>query len=403
MKILARAIIGTLAIALVARMSISPANATPPPLSEHPTMGYNTWYQFRTGITEQSILNQANYLVSTGLGTAGYNYVNLDDGWMASQRTYSGTLTWNTEKFPHGIPWLAAQLHSMRLKFGIYEAIGTRTCQNLPGSWGHYAQDAKTFAQWGVDFVKIDECGGLPRRITSSTLTSDFQSYGADLSAANPEVIYSEELPIRSMGRPGFISAVQASASFARMWRVTPDDNYTQPASYIILSHLADDLHLYNYAGPGHWNDLDMLVPGKQKAMPFDWSLQEEQSQLSVWAEEASPLLISADLSTLTTAELAALKNPHMLAIDQSGAQASKTFTSGHVEAVVKEADAGLAILLVNLGTDTAKGHFRLSQLGITKAKVKDYNVWTDKTTTLSSVNVTLRAGQTTLIVLKAL
>lgn len=271
------------------------------------------------------------------------------------------------------------------------------------GKLGSLRTGREDLRSMGVDFVKIDECGGLPRRITASTLTSDFQSYGADLRAANPEVIYSEELPIRSMGKPGFISAVRASARFARMWRVTPDDNYTQPASYIILSHLTDDLHLYNYAGPGHWNDLDMLVPGKQKAMPFDWSLQEEQSQLSVWAEEASPLLISADLSTLTTAELAALKNPYMLAIDQSGAQASKAVTSGHVEAVVKEADAGLAILLVNLGTGTAKGHFRLSQLGITKAKAKDYNVWTGKTTTLSGVNVTLRAGQTTLIVLKAL
>jgi alpha-galactosidase len=207
------------------------------------------------------------------------------------------------------------------------------------------------------------------------------------------------------MGKRGFLSTVRASARFAHMWRVTPDENYTHPASYTILSHLADDLHLYSYAGPGHWNDLDMLVPGKQKAMPFDWSLQEEQSQLSVWAEEASPLLISADLSTLTTAELAALKNPHMLAIDQSGAQASKAVTSGHVEAVAKEADGGLAILLVNLGAGTARGHFRLSQLGITKAKAKakDYNVWTGKTTTLSGVTVTLRAGQTALIVLKAL
>jgi alpha-galactosidase len=402
-KILARAIIGTLAIAIIAGMSISPANAASLPLSEYPVMGYNTWYQFRAGITEQNILNQANYLVRTGLGAAGYNYVNLDDGWMASKRASTGTLTWNTKKFPHGIPWLATRLHSMGLKFGIYEAIGTRTCQSFPGSWGHYAQDAKSFAQWGVNFVKVDECGGLPRRTTASMLASDFQAYGSDLQAAIPDVVYSEELPICNLGKPGFISAVRASAKFARMWRVAPDDNYTQPASRTILSHLADDLHLYGYAGRGHWNDLDMIVPGKQKAMPFDWSLQEEQSQLSVWAEEASPLLISADLSTLTPVELAALKNPHMLAIDQSGAQASKAVISGHVEAVVKQADAGRAILLVNLGAGTAKGHFTLRQLGITKTRARDYNVWTGKTTTLRRVNVALRAGQTTLIVLKAL
>jgi alpha-galactosidase len=395
-------IIGVLAIVIAREMSVMPTGAAPLPLSQRPVMGYNTWYQFRTDITERNILKQANYLVTTGLAATGYNYVNLDDGWMASKRTDNGALTWDAAKFPHGIPWLEARLHAMGLKFGIYEAIGKKTCQHFPGSWGHYAQDAKTFAQWGVDFVKIDECGGLPARTTVSRLTSDFRAYGSDLRATNPAVIYSEELPLCSMGKPGFLATARASPSFANMWRVAPDEEYTRPASYTILSHLADDLHLHRSAGPGHWNDLDMLVPGKQTAMPFDWSLQEEQSQLSVWAEEASPLLISTDLSTLSPAELAALKNPLMIAIDQSGAQAPKMVTSGHIEAVMKGADGGLAILLANLGARTASGHFTLSQLGITSARASGSNVWTGKTTTFSGVTVTLGAGQTTLLVLKA-
>lgn len=366
-------------------------------------MGYNTWYQFRTDISQQAILNQANYLVSTGLAAAGYDYVNLDDGWMAAKRTDGGALTWNTAKFPDGIPWLATKIHSMGLKFGIYEAIGKQTCQHLPGSWGHYAQDAKTFAQWGVDFVKVDECGGLKARTTASMLTSDFRSYGVDLRSANPKVVYSEELPMYSLGKSGFGAAVRASASFASMWRVVPDDKYTQPASYTILSHLADDLHLHGFAGFGHWNDLDMLVPGRQTAMPFDWSLKEEQSQLSVWAEEASPLLISTDLSTLTPAELAALENPAVISIDQSGAQAAKTVTSGHIEALVKHADGGLAVLLANLGRGSASGHFTLSQLGVTVARVRGYNVWTGKTSALGSVTISLAAGQTALLLLKPL
>ena len=403
MRNLGRAIIGTLAVVLAGEMSISPPSAAPLPLSQRPVMGYNTWYQFGTGITEKNILYQANYLVSTKLAATGYDYVNLDDGWMASKRTHNGALTWDTVKFPHGIPWLAARIHAMGLKFGLYEAIGTQTCRHLPGSWGHYARDAKTFAQWRVDFVKIDECGESATRTTASTLTSDFRSYGSDLRSANPKVIYSEELPIYSMGKSSFFSTVRASASFANMWRVAPDEKYTQPASYTILSHLADDLHLYSFSGPGHWNDLDMLVPGKQREMRFDWSLQDEQSQLSVWAEEASPLLISTDLSTLTPAELAALKNPLMIAIDQSGVQAKKTVTSGHIEAVIKDTDSGLAILLANLGGGTARGHFTLSQLGITTAKASGQNVWTGKTTIFSGVTLTLRAAQTTLLVLKAL
>ena len=198
------------------------------------------------------------------LTNGGYNLVSLDDGWMASRRTADGALTWNAAKFPHGIPWLASQIHSLGVKFGIYGAIGTRTCQNLPGSWSHYKQDAQEFADWGTDFVKIDECGGLPTRTTTATLTQNFQDYGADLRAANPSEVYSAELPIYQMGKPGFLSTVKSSASFANMWRVTPDENYTRPASTTIIGHLAADLHLHAFAGPGHWNDLDMILPGRK-------------------------------------------------------------------------------------------------------------------------------------------
>jgi alpha-galactosidase len=177
-----------------------------------------------------------------------------------------------------------------------------------PGSGGttaasnHYAQDAQTFADWGVDFVKIDECGGLPSGTTSSSLTTAFQQYGADRKADNPSVVYSEELPIYVLGQSSFDTAVQSSATFASMWRVAAGEDPDDSASTTIPGHLAADLHLHAFAGLGHWNDLDMLVPGTPAAHPFGWSLAGEQSQLSVWAEEASPLLISTNLTTLTSA-----------------------------------------------------------------------------------------------------
>jgi len=372
-----------------------------------PVMGYNTWYQFGAGVTESAVLKQADYLVSSGLAAAGYDTVNLDDGWLASSRASDGSLTWNTTKFPHGIPWLASQIHALGLKFGIYEAIGTRTCQGLPGSGGttasdsHYAQDAATFAGWGVDFVKIDECGGLPSGTTLSSLTTAFEQYGADLRADNPNVVYSEELPIYELGQSSFTQAVESSSTFANMWRVAADESTADTASDTILSHLAADLHLHAMAGPGHWNDLDMLVPGTPAAHPFDWSLADEESQLSVWAEEASPLLISTDLTTLTTAELAALKNPDIIAIDQSGSQAPTAVTSGHIEAVVKSFDGGTAVLFANLGTGTGTGTFTLSQLGISTPEATGYNVWKNETTTFSGADVTLGAGQTETLVLK--
>jgi alpha-galactosidase len=383
------------------------ARAAPPPFGQLPVMGYNTWYQFGAGATESKVLQQADYLVSSGLAAAGYDTVNLDDGWMAASRTSDGSLTWSTTAFPDGIPWLASQIHALGLMFGIYEAIGTRTCQGLPGSGGatalgnHYAQDAQTFADWGVDFVKVDECGGLPAGTTLDSLTTAFEQYGADLRADNPNGVYSEELPIYELGQPGFTQAVRSSATFASMWRVAADESPAQPAAQTILGHLAADLHLHAFAGPGHWNDLDMLVPGTPAAHPYGWSLADEESQLSVWAEEASPLLISTDLTTLTQGELAALKNPDIIAIDQSGSQPSVAVTSGHVEAVTKSADGGIAVLFANLGTGTGTGTFALSQLGINTPEASGYNVWRNETTTFSGVTVTLPAGQTETMVMK--
>lgn len=383
------------------------ARAATAPFGQLPVMGYNTWYQYGAGATEADVLAQARYLVSSGLAAAGYDTVNLDDGWMATARTGSGALTWNTARFPDGIPALASQIHALGLKFGIYEAIGTRTCQNLPGSGGttaagsHYAQDAATFAAWHVDFVKIDECGGLPSGTTLSSLTAAFRQYGADLKADNSSVVYSEELPIYVLGQSSFTTAVQSSSTFANMWRVAADESPADPASATILGHLAAGLHLHAFAGPGHWNDLDMLVPGTPAAHPFGWSLADEQSQLSVWAEQASPLLVSTDLTTLTAAGLAALKNPDIIAIDQSGSQPATAITSGHIEAVVKKADGGEAVLLANLGTGSGSGTFTLSQLGISTAQATGYNVWKNQTTTFSGVTVTLAAGQTETLIIK--
>jgi alpha-galactosidase len=395
------------AVAAALLMTAPAADAGSPPFGQLPVMGYNTWYQFGAGATETEVLQQAGYLVSSGLAAAGYDTVNLDDGWMAASRTSDGSLTWNTAEFPDGIPWLASQIHALGLKFGIYEAIGTRTCQGLPGSGGttasgnHYAQDAQTFANWGVDFVKVDECGGLPAGTTLSSLTTAFEQYGADLRADNPSVVYSEELPIYVLGQPGFTQAVQSSSTFASMWRVTGDESPANSAPDTILGHLAADLHLHAFAGPGHWNDLDMLVPGTPAAHPFGWSLTDEESQLSVWAEEASPLLISTDLTTLTPDGLAALKNPDIIAIDQSGSQPSVAVTSGHIEAVFKSADGGTAVLFANLGSGTGTGTFTLSQFGIDTPEAFGYNVWRNETTIFSGVTVTLPAGQTETVVMR--
>lgn len=364
-------------------------------------MGYNTWYQFRTAITESEVVRQAELLVSSGLAAAGYNCVNLDDGWMAAQRGASGELTGDAAKFPRGMRWLADQVHALGLRFGLYTAIGTRTCQGLPASWEHYDQDARTFAAWGVDFVKVDDCGGLPPGTSPQTLTEHFREFGACLRRHNPGVVYSQELPIHQIGKPSFLPAVRASAEFAHMWRVAHDEGPLTPenASPMILSHLTAVLPLHSFAGPGHWNDLDMVAPNYPAS---GWSLADLRNQLSVWAMEASPLLISADIGALPPDALAALKNPHMIALDQSGAQCSTMVASGPISALMKpDPYGGTAVLFVNLGTGPGTGRFALAQFGITTARATGRDVWTGTTTAFGEVSVTLEEGQTTLVQIK--
>ena len=373
----------------------APTSDWPP---SRPVMGYNTWYHFRTSITESAVVRQAELLVSSGLAAAGYNCVNLDDGWMAAQRAANGELTGDAAKFPRGMPWLADQVHALGLRFGLYTAIGARTCQSLPGSWGHYDQDARTFASWGVDFVKVDDCGGLPPGTSVEALTEHFRQFGACLRQHNPDVVYSQELPIHQIGKPSFRSSVRASAEFAHMWRVAHDESPLSHdyASAMILGHLAAVRDLHSFAGPGHWNDLDMVAPAYPES---GWTLADLRNQLSVWAMEASPLLISADIGALPPDALAALRNPHMIAIDQSGEQCSTAVMNGPVEALMKpDPEGGTAVLFVNLGTGTVTGRFSLPQLGITADRASGHDVWTGETTTFSEVSVTLEGEQTLLL-----
>lgn len=363
----------------------------------NPVMGFSTWYAFRTAISESLVLQQAQLLVSSGLADAGYNYVNLDDGWMSPSRTSGGFLQADPAKFPNGIAALADEIHALGLKFGIYTAIGNRTCQNLPGSWSHYARDAKTFADWGVDFVKVDSCGGLRGDADQETVTEDFRLFGYALRDFNPDVVYSQELPIYALGQPGFTLAVQNSAGFANMWRVCADEYPLSHANAYpaLQTALAADLHLHSFAGPGHWNDLDMVAPGYPGS---GWTLQDLQNQLGVWALEASPLIISADLRTLPVSALAALKNPHMIAIDQSGEQCPTSVTVGHIQALIKpDPEGGVAVCFVNMGTGTASAQFTLAQLGIQASSASGYNVWANTTSTFGGVSITLAASTTRL------
>ena len=258
-------------------------------------MGYNTWYQYGRFATEADVLTQARAMKSRGLQAAGYNLISLDDGWQGTTpaQRKAGRLarrgTW--AKFPHGIPWLARQLHTLGFNLGIYTAIGARSCfvrgYGAAGSLGHYQQDARLFASWGVSFVKVDDCGGLPPGTTDAQLIADYAQFDWYIMADGMTAW--QEAPV-FVAPADFTAAVAAASNAANQWRVAADENTFQTAAQIILGHLDTDLPLARFACPGHWNDLDMLVPGPVRAHHFGWTVQQEQSQLAVWSMEASPL-----------------------------------------------------------------------------------------------------------------
>ncbi len=316
-----------------------------------PPMGWNDWYQDRCRVTEALILKSARELVSTGLAADGYNTVVIDDCWMAPKRSASGALVPDPATFPDGIRYVANVVHSLGLKLGIYASAGTATCAGRPGSYGHYTEDADTFASWGVDFVKLDSCH-LPSGANPATL---FNEFGTALSAANRGIVYSQELPVSaasSAGTPSFTALVAASSAISNMWRIAPDESAAVAAGVSITQHLEADLPLSSYASPGHWNDLDMLLAGNSV---FRYSLSAQENQADVWAMESSPMIASGDLTS--AAALTVLGNKTVIAIDQDGVQGKLVDTEGSIDVIAKPG----SVMLVNTSSARAEVRYQVS------------------------------------------
>ena len=314
-----------------------------------PPMGWNDWYQYKCNVTQADVLANAQALVSSGLAKLGYDYVNLDDCWMAPTRTADGQLQADPTRFPNGIAWLASQLHSMGLKLGLYESFGNTTCQGKPGSYGHYQQDADTFASWGVDFLKFDYCG-VPAGTTSASLEADYQQMSQDLIATGRPIVFSEEMPVAAgdanPSNPDYLTYVQDSSKIANMWRMAPDE--TTNFDSTVFGHLAADLPLAGYAHPGAWNDLDMVMPGNTS---YNWTAQQQETQMSIWAEMASPLIDSGDLTSMSATTRQILGNRAVIAVDQDplGKQGQLVAQQNGADIVAKPLVGGdVAVLLAN-------------------------------------------------------
>lgn len=321
-----------------------------------PPMGWNSWNKFRCGIDEEIIKGVADAMVKSGMKDAGYQFIVIDDCWQVD-RDANGELVADPGRFPSGIKALSDYVHLKGLKFGIYSCAGDLTCQGRPGSRGHEFQDARTFAKWGVDYLKYDWC------------------HHGDLNATASYTTMSKAL--RECGRPIVFSICEWGTNQPWEWdkrighlhRVNWDirdcyDCNIAPVFFGTMQIIDINEPLWKFAGPGHWNDPDMLEIGNG-AQTFE----EYKTQFSMWCMMASPLIAGCDLRSMGEKTIEIFTNKEVIAINQDplGYQGFRHIDYGDLEVWVKYLSAGdLAYCFLNRSDEDVQldfdwGKFRVS------------------------------------------
>src|SRR5215471_3115353 len=333
------------AILAFSRLLSSIAAAQKVKLAATPPMGWNSWNHFAKEVSDPIVRAQADAMVSSGMRDAGYIYVNIDDTW-EGERDAQGFIHPNS-KFPD-MKALADYVHSKGLKLGIYSSPGPKTCAKYEGSFGHEEQDAQTYAERGIDYLKYDWCSAR----------GDEKAAYAKMREA-----------LQKTGRPMVYSLCQygrervwswGAGVGGNLWRTTGDiqDRYNSMA-YIGLGQKG----LERYAGPGHWNDPDMLEVG-------NGGMQEDEyrTHMSLWCLLAAPLLAGNDLTNMSPTTLSLLTNPELIALDQdpAGIQGHRVAQEGPLEVWVKPlADGSKAVGLFNRSNSDAPLTANFREIGV--------------------------------------
>lgn len=332
----------------------TPRAASPDDLALTPPMGWNSWNTFGEDINEQLIIDTIDALGSSGMRDAGYQYVGLDDGW----QRYKGSraqhpLEYDPVKFPRGIAYLATYAHSKGLKLGIYSGPGNETCAGFTGSLHHEQEDAALFASWGVDFLKYDSC------CEPGENAPDVRERHLAMSSA-----------LKSTGRPIVLHICHcgwdqvwewARSMGGHQWRIGQDisDDFDYPGNredyyFDVLDMIDRGVGLESYAGPGGWNDYDMLIVGINGSGNITGSgatAREYRTHFSMWAILASPLIAGTDVRNMSEYTRQTLTNTEVIALNQDrlGIQASRVRNDGLYQVFAKPlADGSWGIALLN-------------------------------------------------------
>ncbi|MFI5916835.1 RICIN domain-containing protein [Dactylosporangium sp. NPDC051541] len=356
------------AIPITLFMAPSPAQALENNLARTPQMGWNDWNSFGCNVSDTLIRQTADTMVSSGMAAAGYRYVNIDDCWSEHSRDSSGNLVPDHNKFPSGIKALADYVHGKGLKLGIYSSAGLTTCAGYPASLGNEQRDANTWASWGIDYLKYDNCGDHGGQ-------SGPQRYAAMRDA------------LARSGRPilfalcnwGQDNVGQWGPATGNSWRNTGD---IQGNWNSVMGILDAQPGYASISRPGAWNDPDMLEVGN------GLSDTEARAHFSLWALLNAPLLAGNDLRTMSAATRSILTNTDVIAVDQDwgGRQGNRIVDNGNTEIWTKPmANGSVAVVLLNRNSGTSTISTSASQIGLGSASsysVRDLWAHTSSTTT---------------------
>ncbi len=319
-----------------------------------PPMGWNSWNKFGCDVSEDLIRSTADAMVSRGMRDAGYQFVVIDDCWQVG-RDKEGNIVADPKRFPSGMKALADYIHAKGLKFGIYTDAGTGTCENRPGSRGYEFQDARQYAAWGVDYVKIDWCN-----TSTQDCPSSYALFRNALKASGRAIVF-------SICEWGTSKPWLWAKDVGHLWRTTEDivdcwDCKTNGGGLGWTKILDLQVGLETYAGPGHWNDPDMLEVGNGMMKSHEY-----EAHFSLWCILAAPLMAGNDLRNMTGEIAEILTNKEVIAIDQDplGMQGRKVRDDGDHEVWSKQLKGGgRAVALLNCGKEPGAISVAWEELG---------------------------------------
>ena len=390
-------LIAVVLLALIGGSSLGLAATAPTTggseLAPVPPMGWNDWAHYQCGFSAQTILDNANALVRTGLAARGYNTVTIDDCWMQKDRDAEGNLQVDPGRFPKGMKPVADAVHALGLKFGIYEDAGWETCGGFAGSGepkgggaDHFLQDAKLFASWGVDYLKLDGCNVYVAK-SGGEDAAYRKAYAAEADALKQvgrPIVFSESAPAYFLGTPDWYDVLTWVRGYGQLWREGTDieifrkEDQDRSRFRSMVWNYSYNLPLGRFQKPGNWNDADFIIGGDHGI-----SVAESRSQMALWSMMSAPLILSSNLSSLSKQAIGVVGNKAVIAVDQDrlGKMATLVRRSPTIDLLFKRLSGGeYAVAAFNRGTEPLNVTVQPADLGFAgNCRFDARELWTGK------------------------